>query len=78
VLISAKGVQKNAATPEKVARLGYEAMEKGMLVVINDLRLQLLLNCLMPFLPRRMILQMAREFAERVSRRPSSQLKRPT
>ncbi len=65
-LTDAKGIQNNAATPEQVARVGYAAMESGRLVAINDRKLQLLLNWVKPFLPRRIVLKMARDFAERV------------
>jgi hypothetical protein len=41
-------------------------MENARLVAINDCKLQLLLNWVKPFLPRRMVLKMARDFAERI------------
>lgn len=56
---------KNAASPAGVARLGYDAMMKGRLVVINDWKLSLLLNWVVPFLPRRTVLKISRRTMEK-------------
>ncbi|MEJ8475869.1 SDR family NAD(P)-dependent oxidoreductase [Roseibium algae] len=49
---------KFGATPESVAKFGYDAMLKGKLRVINDPKMRFMLNWLVPLLPRRMVLQM--------------------
>lgn len=56
---------KNAAAPASVAKVGYEAMKRGKLVVINDCKLSLLLNWIVPFLPRRTLLKMSRRSMEK-------------
>lgn len=56
---------KNAATPESVARIGYDAMLRGKLVVINDWKLSFLLNWVAPLLPRWTVLRMSRESMEK-------------
>ncbi|MFQ6548717.1 SDR family NAD(P)-dependent oxidoreductase [Aestuariibius sp. 2305UL40-4] len=61
----AKGAQGDIASAEEVARIGYDAMMKGELVVINDKKLRFMLDWLVPFLPRRKTLSMARDFAEK-------------
>lgn len=55
---------KQMATPESIARIGYEAMMKGRLFVINDWKLNLLLRYIAPFLPRKLILQAAKRFSK--------------
>jgi len=62
-LSDAKGVQR-AADPAAVARVGYRAMEKGRLLAIDDPALRVLLEWLLPFMPRRLVLRLARQFAE--------------
>lgn len=49
-------VKSGGATPDAVARLGYDAMMRGKLVTINEPRLNLVLNWIFPLLPRRMVL----------------------
>ncbi|MEO0828633.1 MAG: SDR family oxidoreductase [Cyanobacteria bacterium J06639_16] len=56
---------ENAATPESVAECGYTAMEKGELVKINERRLSFLLNWIIPFLPRKMVLKMSQQSMEK-------------
>lgn len=51
-MVNAGGAQAAA-----VARLGYAAMGRGKLVVINDRRLAILLRWINPFVPRRMLLK---------------------
>lgn len=56
---------KQMASPQSVARIGYDAMMKGKLFVINDWKLTLLLRYITPFVPRNIILDAARQFSER-------------
>ncbi|MEM1038751.1 MAG: SDR family oxidoreductase [Pseudomonadota bacterium] len=60
-----KGV-RTFADPVDVARQGYEAMERGDLICVNDPKLRLLTGWIIPLLPRRTILKMARSFATKV------------
>ncbi len=55
----------NAATPQSVAKCGYEAMMKGELVKINELSLSFMLNWVVPFLPRKTILKMSQQAMEK-------------
>jgi len=52
---------ENAASPDDVARVGYEAMQKGKLIAIDDWKLSLMINWLLPFLPRWTVLRMSRK-----------------
>ena len=52
---------KNGATASSVAKVGYDGMLKGKLVVFNELKLKIALNWIIPFLPRRMVLLMMRK-----------------
>ncbi len=54
-----------AATPESVAKCGYEAMLKGELVKINDKSLDFFLNWIRPFLPRKTVLKMSEKTMEK-------------
>lgn len=47
-----------AASAESVARHGYDAMQRGTLVTINETLLSVLLNWVVPLLPRRWVLKM--------------------
>ncbi|MEM1228628.1 MAG: SDR family NAD(P)-dependent oxidoreductase, partial [Planctomycetota bacterium] len=58
---------KNAKSPASVAKIGYNAMLKGKLVTINELPLNLFLNWIVPFLPRRVILRLSRKMMEKSS-----------
>lgn len=58
-------VWDNAATAESVAQCGYEAMMQGKLLVINEGRLAFLLNWVMPFLPRKMVLKLSQNAMEK-------------
>ena len=57
----------NAASPESVARRGYDAAMKGKLVEITDLKLSLMLNWIVPFLPRKLVLKLSRKSMEKSS-----------
>lgn len=47
-----------SASPEDVAQIGYDAMMAGKLQVINDGQLNFMLKRVLPFLPRKMRLNM--------------------
>lgn len=49
---------QKGASASSVAKIGYDAMMKGELIVINEKRLSFLLNWINPLLPRRQILKM--------------------
>ncbi|WP_282077036.1 SDR family NAD(P)-dependent oxidoreductase [Epibacterium ulvae] len=49
---------QKGATPASVAKCGYDAMQKGKLIAINEGRLAFLLNWITPLLPRRQVLNM--------------------
>ena len=51
-------VKQKGDTAECVAKIGYDAMLAGKLVVINELPLGVMLNWVVPFLPRRVVLKM--------------------
>jgi len=51
----------NAATPESVAKCGYDAMIKGDLIAINERSLSFMLNWVIPFLPRKTILKVSQK-----------------
>lgn len=55
----------NVPTAEDVAQIGYEAMLKGDLVKIDDLKLNILLNWILPFLPRGIVLKVSRRAMEK-------------
>ncbi len=56
---------KKAATADSVAKCGYDAMIKGDLVKINDKSLDVLLNWVVPFLPRKTVLKMSQKAMEK-------------
>ncbi|MBW3698251.1 SDR family oxidoreductase [Vibrio sp. T187] len=58
-------VWKNAKTPESVALVGYQAMEKGQLVVFNEKGLRVLLEWITPLLPRKVVLKLSRQAMEK-------------
>lgn len=49
-------VKSGGAKAADVAKFGYDAMQAGKLLVINDRGLSLLLNWILPFFPRRTVL----------------------
>jgi uncharacterized protein len=51
-------VKNGGSTAESVAKIGYDAMQSGKLVTINQASLNILLQWLAPLLPRRMVLKM--------------------
>jgi short-subunit dehydrogenase len=54
-----------AATPESVAKCGYDAMLKEDLVKINEKGLSFMLNWVIPFLPRKTILKISQQAMEK-------------
>ena len=61
------GIWKNAKTPASVAKFGYNAMEKGKLVAINEGKLAFFLNWIMPLLPRKVVLKASRQAMEKTA-----------
>lgn len=55
----------NAASPESVAKCGYDAMLKGDLIKINEKGLNFMLNWVIPFMPRKTILNISQKFMEK-------------
>ena len=55
----------NAASPESVAKCGYQAMIKGNLVKFNQTSLSFLINWIVPFLPRKTVLKMSQSSMEK-------------
>ncbi|NOH78404.1 SDR family oxidoreductase [Vibrio sp. RE86] len=56
---------KNAKSARSVAEWGYAGMEKGELVTFNEAPLKFLLNWVIPFLPRKTVLKLSRQFMEK-------------
>lgn len=56
---------RNTASSMSVARVGYDAMLQGKLIAINDWKLSVLFNWIVPFLPRRTVLRMSRKTMEK-------------
>lgn len=54
-----------AATPESVAKCGYDAMVKGNLIKINEMGLNFMLNWVVPFLPRKTVLKISQKAMEK-------------
>jgi len=50
---------------ESVAECGYKAMMRGDLVAFNETKLKLLLNWVVPFLPRKLVLKVSRKTMEK-------------
>lgn len=59
------GTWKNAKSPESVAQVGYRAMERGKLVAFNEGTLRMMLEWIMPLLPRKMVLKLSRQAMEK-------------
>ncbi len=51
-------VKGGGATAKAVAKIGYDAMKQGRLVVVNETMLGIALNWIIPLMPRRMVLKM--------------------
>ncbi len=50
--------KQKGATASSVAKIGYDAMLRGDLIAINETRLKILINWIIPLLPRRPVLRM--------------------
>ena len=55
----------NAASAKSVAECGYNAMMKSDLVKINEPLLSFMLNWIVPFVPRKMLLKMSQQTMEK-------------
>lgn len=55
-----EAIQKNMASAADVARIGYDAMNRGRLIAYDDRRLRFLLDWIVPLLPRRKALSLIR------------------
>jgi uncharacterized protein len=64
-MVGAKGLKGPIPSPESVAKIGYDGMMQGKLVIFNDSKLKFLLGYVVPFLPYRQVLKMARDFGEK-------------
>lgn len=58
-------IWKNAKSSASVAECGYKAMEQGKLVAFNEGKLRLMLDWIIPFLPRKVILKTSRQAMEK-------------
>ncbi|QTL37885.1 SDR family NAD(P)-dependent oxidoreductase [Pseudoalteromonas viridis] len=58
-------VFKQGKSASSVAKCGYQAMQKGQLLAFNEPVLSLLLNWIVPLLPRRLVLSMSRRTMEK-------------
>ena len=58
-------VNQKGATAAEVAKIGYDAMRMGQLTVINEGRLNFLLNWVVPLMPKRARLSMVRKMQEK-------------
>jgi len=54
-------VKAGGASAADVAKHGYDAMLAGKLVTVNDPKLSVLLNWIIPLVPRRMVLKMVQK-----------------
>ena len=54
-----------AATPESVAKCGYDVMLKGDLIKINEMGLNFMLNWVVPVLPRKTVLRLGNSACSR-------------
>ncbi|THB79962.1 MAG: SDR family oxidoreductase [Desulfobacteraceae bacterium] len=54
-----------AATPESVAKCGYDAMMEGKLIKINEMGLNFMLNWVIPFMPRKTVLKISQKAMEK-------------
>jgi uncharacterized protein len=64
-MTGAKGLKGPIPTAESVAKIGYDGMMQGKLVIFNDSKLKFMLSWVLPFLPYRQVLKMARDFGEK-------------
>jgi short-subunit dehydrogenase len=62
------------ASAVEVAQVGYRAMQQGKLIAIDDWKISMLLNWMVPFLPRRTVLRLSRRHGEKKAQAPSEHL----
>ena len=55
----------NAASPQSVAKCGYDAMLKGKLIAINQPLLSFIINWIIPFVPRKILLKISQKSMEK-------------
>ncbi len=55
-----KAIQRDMASAADVAKVGYDAMNRGRLIAYNDRRLRFVLDWIVPLLPRRKALALIR------------------
>lgn len=60
------GIWKNAKSAASVAQCGYQAMERGELVAFNEGKLRVMLDWIVPLLPRKVVLKLSRQAMEKV------------
>ena len=58
-------VKQTGATPDTVAKYGYDAMQAGKLRAINEGKLRLMLGSIVPMMPRRAVLKMVQGMQEK-------------
>ena len=58
-------IWKNAKSAESVAEYGYKAMEQGKLVAFNERGLRLMIDWVIPLLPRRLVVKISRQAMEK-------------
>lgn len=58
-------IWEKAKTAESVAKCGYDAMAKGELLKINEKGLDLMLNWVVPFMPRKTVLKISQQAMEK-------------
>lgn len=58
-------VKQGGATAASVAKFGYDAMMAGKLIVINEAKLNVLMNWVIPLLPRRLVLKIMGDMQEK-------------
>lgn len=58
-------IWKRAASAQDVALFGYNAMQEGRLIAFNEKKLNVLLNWIIPFIPRKLLLKISRNIMEK-------------
>jgi len=58
-------IESGMETSRSVADKGYNAMMKGKLIEITDIKLKITLDWIVPLMPRKMVLQTARKMQEK-------------
>lgn len=58
---------RNAKSAGSVAHCGYEAMERGELVAFNESKLRVMVDWIVPLLPRKTVLKISRQAMEKAA-----------